>query len=42
MLKALSQINSSCEKEYLVKNCKKMPQVAYRHVLEKLDKEIKK
>ena len=33
MLKALSQINPSCVKEYLINNCKKMPRVAYRYAL---------
>ncbi len=41
MLKALSQINPSCVKEYLIKNCKKMPRVAYRYALEKFDKETR-
>lgn len=37
MLKALSQVNPDCVEEYLVKNCKKMPRVAYRYALEKFD-----
>ena len=41
MLKALSQINPSCVKEYLIKNVKKMPRVAYRYALEKFDKETR-
>ncbi len=41
MLKALSQINPICVKEYLIKNCKKMPRVAYRYALEKFDTETR-
>lgn len=41
MLKALSQINPSCVKKYLIKNCNKMPRAAYRYALEKFDKEIR-
>lgn len=41
MLKSLSQINPSCVKEYLIKNSKKMPRVAYRYALEKFDKETR-
>ena len=28
-------------KEYLIKNCKEMPRVAYRYALEKFDKETR-
>lgn len=41
MLKALSQVNPDCVKEYLIKNCKRMPRVAYRYALEKFDKETR-
>ncbi len=41
MLKALSQVNPNCVKEYLIINCKKMPRVAYRYALEKFDKETR-
>ena len=41
MLKALSQVNPNCVKEYLIKNCEKMPRVAYRYALEKFDKETR-
>ncbi len=41
MLKALSQVNPNCVKEYLIKSCKKMPRVAYRYALEKFDKETR-
>lgn len=41
MLKALSQADPDCVEEYLIKNCKKMPRVAYRYALEKFDKETR-
>lgn len=41
MLKALSQVNPDCVREYLVKNCKKMPRVAFRYALEKFDKDTR-
>ncbi len=41
MLKALSQVKPICVKEYLIKNCKRMPRVAYRYALEKFDKETR-
>ena len=41
MLKCLSQINPSSVKEYLIKNCKKIPRVAYRYAIEKFDKETR-
>ena len=41
MLKCLSQINPSSAKEYLIKNCKIMPRVAYRYAIEKFDKETR-
>lgn len=42
MLKSLSQINQSVVEEYLVKNHKNMPRVAYRYALEKFDKDTRK
>ncbi len=42
MLKSLSQINQSTVEEYLVKNHKQMPRVAYRYALEKFDNDTKK
>ena len=41
MLKSLSQVNPDCVKEYLIKNCRKMPRVAYRYALEKFDKDTR-
>ena len=41
MLKALSQVNPLCVKEYLIKNCKKMPRIAYRYALDKFDDETR-
>lgn len=41
MLKALSQVNPDCVEEYLIKNCKKMPRIAYRYALEKFDDETR-
>ena len=41
MLKALSQVNPNCVKEYLIQNCKNMPRVAYRYALKKFDKETR-
>lgn len=41
MLKAYSQVNQSCVKEYLIQNHKKMPRVAFRYALEKFDKETR-
>lgn len=42
MLKSLSQINQSIVEEYLVKNHKQMPRIAYRYALEKFDNDTKK
>lgn len=42
MLKCLSQINQPLVEEYLVKNHKKMPRVAYRYALEKFDSDTRK
>lgn len=42
MLKSLSQINQSIVEEYLVKNHKQMPRIAYRYALEKFDYDTKK
>ena len=41
MLKALSQVNPDSVKKYCIKNCKKMPRVAYRYALGKFDKETR-
>lgn len=41
MLKVLSLVNPNCVKEYLIKNRKKMPRIAYRYALEKFDKETR-
>lgn len=41
MLKALSQIDQSRVEKYLIENHDKMPRVAYRYALEKLDKETR-
>ncbi len=41
MLKALSQVDQPCVKEYLIKNHERMPRVAYRYALEKFDKETR-
>lgn len=41
MLKVLSQSDRLCVEEYLIKNYKKMPRVAYRYALEKFDKETR-
>lgn len=41
MLKSLSQVNPCCVKEYLIKNHKIMPRVAFRYALEKFDKETR-
>lgn len=41
MLKALSQTDPNSVKEYLIKNCKTMPRIAYRYALGKFDKETK-
>lgn len=41
MLKSLSQVNPDCVKEYLIKNCGKIPRVAYRYALEKFDKDTR-
>ncbi len=42
MLKSLSQVNQSIVEEYLVKNHKQMPRVAYRYALEKFDNDTRK
>ncbi len=42
MLKSLSQVNQSVVEEYLVKNHKQMPRVAYRYALEKFDCDTRK
>lgn len=42
MLKSLSQINQPMVKEYLIKNHKQMPRVAYRYALEKFDSDTRK
>lgn len=42
MLKSLSQINQSTVEEYLVKNHKQMPRVAFRYALGKFDKTTRK
>lgn len=41
MLKALSQVDPNSVKKYCIKNCKKMPRVAYRYALGKFDKETR-
>lgn len=42
MLKSLSQVDPSIVEEYLIKNHKIMPRVAYRYALEKFDQETRK
>lgn len=42
MLKSLSQVDPSIVEEYLIKNHKGMPRVAYRYALEKFDQETRK
>lgn len=42
MLKSLSQVNQPVVEEYLVKNHKQMPRVAYRYALEKFEEHTKK
>ena len=42
MLKSLSQVDPSIVEEYLIKNHKIMPRVAYRYALEKFDQETQK
>ncbi len=41
-IRKLSQINQPIVEEYLVKNHKKMPRVAYRYALEKFDSDTRK